>query len=154
MIRKAEITFEPDDVDDFATCLLKVATADQKELDRLSENSIHLIQSHDIKRTLAIFEGLYRGDQDARQQSDDNLEEYSKPIGRLNVAARRAEARMRKQALKALGRINDFGDEIKDGLEEIRSDVVKQAKKVDKQVRRGVKKTVTKAKKTIKRQAK
>jgi len=146
--------FDPDDVDNFADCLLKIATADQKELDRLSENSIHLIQSHDIKRTLAIFEGLYRGDQDARQQSDDNLEEYSKPIGRLNVAARRAEARMRKQALKALGRINDFGDEIKDGLEEIRSDVVKQAKKVDKQVRRGVKKTVTKAKKTIKRQAK
>jgi hypothetical protein len=130
---------------------LKIATADQKELDRLSENSIHLIQSHDIKRTLAIFEGLYRGDQDARQQSDDNLEEYSKPIGRLNDAVRRAEARMRKQALVALGKISDLGDEIKDGLDELRADVVKQAKKVDKQVRKGVKKTVGKAKKAIKR---
>ena len=143
--------FEPDDVDDFANCLLKVATADQKELDRLSENSIHLIQSHDIKRTLAIFEGLYRGDQDARQQSDDNLEEYSKPIGRLNVAVRRAEQRMRRQALVALGKISGLGDDIKDGLEEFRDDVVKQAKKVDRQVRKGVKKTVGKAKKTIKR---
>jgi len=143
--------FEPEDVDDFAACLLKVATADQKELDRLSENSIHLIQSHDIKRTLAIFEGLYRGDQDARQQSDDNLESYSRPIGRLSVAVRRAEARMRKQALVALGKISDLGDEIKDGLDEFRADVVKQAKKVDKQVRKGVKKTVGKAKDVIKR---
>lgn len=136
--------FEPDDVDDFARCLLKIATADQKELDRLSENSIHLIQSHDIKRTLAIFEGLYRGDEDARQQSDDNLEEYSRPIGRLSLAVRRAEQKMRRQALIALGRI---GGEIKD----IRKDVVKRAKKVDRQVRKGVKKTVSKAKKTIKR---
>ncbi|MFM8927009.1 MAG: glycosyltransferase [Rhodoluna sp.] len=143
--------FEPDDVADFSNCLLKIATADQKELDRLSENSIHLIQSHDIRRTLAIFEGLYRGDQDARQQSDDNLEEYSKPIGRLSVAVRRAEQRVRRQALVALGKITDLGDEIKDGLEEFRDDVVKQAKKVDRQVRKGVKKTVGKAKKTIKR---
>ena len=140
--------FEPDDVDDFAACLLKVATADQKELDRLSENSIHLIQSHDIKRTLAIFEGLYRGDQDARQQSDDNLEEYSRPIGRLSLAVRRAEQRMRRQALIALGRISG---EIKDGLEEIRTDVAKRAKRVDRQVRKGVKKTVSRAKKTMKR---
>lgn len=140
--------FEPDDVDDFSACLLKVATADQKELDRLSENSIHLIQSHDIKRTLAIFEGLYRGDQDARQQSDDNLEEYSRPIGRLSLAVRRAEQRMRRQALIALGRISD---EIKDGIDEVRSDVAKRAKRVNGQVRRGVKKTVNKAKKTIKR---
>ncbi len=143
--------FEADDVDDFAACLLKVATADQKELDRLSENSIHLIQSHDIKRTLAIFEGLYRGDQDARQQSDDNLEAYSKPIGKLSAAVRKAEARMRKQALLALGKITDLGDEIKDGFDELRADVVKQAKKVDKQVRKGVKKTVGKAKDVIKR---
>lgn len=140
--------FEPDDVDDFSACLLKVAKAEQKELDRLSENSIHLIQSHDIKRTLAIFEGLYRGDQDARQQSDDNLEEYSRPIGRLSLAVRRAERRMRRQALIALGRISD---EIKEGIDEIRSDVAKTAKKVDRQVRKGVKKTVSKAKKTIKR---
>lgn len=136
--------FDPDDVDDFVSCLLKVATADQKELDRLSENSIHLIQSHDIKRTLAIFEGLYRGDQDARQQSDDNLEEYSRPIGRLSLAVRRAEQHMRRQALIALGRISG---EIK----EIRTDVAKTAKRVDRQVRKGVKQTVSKAKKTIKR---
>ena len=139
--------FEPDDVSDFASCLMKIATADQKELDRLSENSIHMIQSHDIKRTLAIFEGLYRGDQGARVNSDDNLAEYARPIGKLSRAVLAAERRMRLRTLKALGLI---GDEIKDGL----GDAIKQAKKVDRQVRKGVKKTVNQAKKTIRRKAK
>lgn len=135
--------FEPDDVDGFSDRLLKIATADRKELDRLSENSLHLIQSHDIKRTVAIFEGLYRGDQDARVNSDDNSEEYLRPIGRLSAAVRRAEQRMREQTLKAL---SEFGEEIKEGLDEIRT----QAKKVDKKMRKSVKKTVVKAKRTIK----
>jgi uncharacterized protein YjiS (DUF1127 family) len=131
--------------------LLKVATANQKELDRLSENSLHLIQSHDIKRTLAIFEGLYRAEDGSKRETDDNQPEYMKPIGKLNVAVRRAEQRMRRQTLVALGKISDLGEEIKDGLDELREDVRRQAKKVDKQVRKGVKKTVTKAKEAIKR---
>jgi glycosyltransferase involved in cell wall biosynthesis len=143
--------FEPDDVDGFSEKLLKIATADQEELNRLSENSIHLIQSHDIKKTLAIFEGLYRGDQDARRESDDNLEDYNNPIGRLSEAVRRAELRVRRQALLALGKITELGDDIKDGLDELRADVVKQAKEVDKKVRKGVKKTVNKAKSRLKR---
>jgi glycosyltransferase involved in cell wall biosynthesis len=143
--------FEPDDVEQFTECLLKVATADQEELNRLSENSIHLIQSHDIKKTLAIFEGLYRGDQDARRESDDNLEGYNNPIGRLSEAVRRAELRVRRQALVALGKITELGDDIKEGLDDLRADVVKQAKKVDRKVRKGVKKTVNNAKNKLKR---
>jgi hypothetical protein len=100
---------------------------------------------------LAIFEGLYRGDQDARRESDDNLESYNNPIGRLNVAVRRAELRVRRQALVALGKITDLGDDIKEGLDELKADVVRQAKKVDKQVRKGVKKTVNNAKNRLKR---
>jgi hypothetical protein len=74
-----------------------------------------------------------------------------KPIGRLNLAVRRAELRVRKQTLVALGKITDLGEDIKDGLDELREDVKRQAKKVDRQVRKGVKKTVGKAKKAIKR---
>ena len=143
--------FEPDDVDDFSSALLKIATANQKELDRLSENSLHLIQSHDIKRTLAIFEGLYRAEDDSKRETDDNKPDYMAPIGKLSSAVRKAEARMRRQTLVAIGKISDLGDEIKDGLEELRDDVKRQAKKVDKSVRKGVKKTVTKAKEAIKR---
>jgi glycosyltransferase involved in cell wall biosynthesis len=143
--------FEPDDVDQFSEQLLKVATADQEELNRLSENSIHLIQSHDIKKTLAIFEGLYRGDQDARRESDDNLADYNNPIGRLSEAVRKAELKVRRQALVALGKITDLGDELKEGFDELRAEAVKQAKKVDRKVRKGVKKTVKNAKDKLKR---
>lgn len=143
--------FEPDDVEDFTRALLKIATATQKELDRLSENSLHLIQSHDIKRTLAIFEGIYRAEADAKRETADNDPEYMRPIGRLSVAVRRAEQRMRKQTLVALGKITDLSEEIKDGLEELRDDVRRQAKKVDISVRKGVRRTVSKAKEAIRR---
>jgi hypothetical protein len=53
--------------------------------------------------------------------------------------------------LVALGKISDLGDEIKDGFDELRADVVRQAKKVDNQVRKGVKKTVDNAKNRLKR---
>ena len=65
--------FPPDDVKAFADRLLKVLTADQKELDRLSENSLHLIQSHDMERTIKIFEGLYSGEtQDENETADES----------------------------------------------------------------------------------
>jgi hypothetical protein len=69
----------------------------------------------------------------------------------LSEAVRRAELRVRRQALLALGKITELGDDIKDGLDELRADVVKQAKEVDKKVRKGVKKTVNKAKSRLKR---
>jgi hypothetical protein len=64
---------------------------------------------------------------------------------------RKAQLRLRRQTLVALGKISDLGDEIKDGFGELRADVVRQAKKVDKQVRKGVKKTVDNAKNRLKR---
>ncbi|MFM7014573.1 MAG: glycosyltransferase, partial [Actinomycetota bacterium] len=65
--------FPPDDVQAFADRLLRVLTADQNELNRLSENSLHLIQSHDIDKTVAIFADLYRGSESQQQESADNL---------------------------------------------------------------------------------
>ena len=90
--------FAPDDVDMFADRLLRVLTADKKELARLSENSLYLIQSHDIERTLTIFEGLYRGDTDGVQTSDDNRVEYLQPIGRLNAVLHAQVLQLRRRA--------------------------------------------------------
>ena len=72
--------FPPDDVKAFADRLLKVLTADQAELDRLSENSLHLIQSHDIDTTIKIFEGLYV----AMYSSQRNPRTTSPPIAFLS----------------------------------------------------------------------
>ena len=135
--------FQPDDVQEFSDKLKKVLTADQAELDRLSENSLYLIQSHDIERTLTIFEGLYRGDQDAERTSDDNSETYTKAIGILpeplhnRVMELRERARALREAASELR--EDVVEDVKEKLEDIRAEVKKTAKK-----------TATKAKKVVK----
>lgn len=134
--------FEPDDVQEFSEKLKKILTADQTELDRLSENSLHLIQSHDIERTLTIFEGLYRGDQDSDRTSDDNSETYTKAIGVLpeplhnRVVELRERARALREAAAELR--EEVVDEVREKFEDIRDEVKKSAKK-----------TATKAKKVV-----
>ncbi len=135
--------FEPDDVQEFSEKLKMILTADQAELDRLSENSLYLIQSHDIERTLTIFEGLYRGDQDSDRTSDDNSETYTKAIGVLpeplhnRVLELRERARALREAAAELR--EEVVEEVKEKLEDIREEVKKSAKK-----------TATKAKKVVK----
>jgi glycosyltransferase involved in cell wall biosynthesis len=138
--------FPPDDVDAFADRLLKILTADKKELARLSENSLYLIQSHDIERTLKIFEGLYRGDKDADKTSDDNRDEYKQPIGRLNARLKAQVVLMRKQALA----IREASLNLVDKAEEIAEDAVKRAKVANEKVKKSAVDTAKKAKSAVK----
>lgn len=149
--------FQPDNVQEFAEKLKKILTADQAELDRLSENSLHLIQSHDIERTLTIFEGLYRGDQDGAKNSDDNDETYTKAIGILPepLHNRVVELRERARALReaATDLREEVRDEVREKLEDIRDEVVERTKAVNTKVKKTAKKTATKAKKVVKNAA-
>ena len=138
--------FPPDDVDAFADRLLKILTAEKKELARLSENSLYLIQSHDIERTLKIFEGLYRGDKDAEKTSDDNRDEYKQPIGRLNARLKAQVVLMRKQALA----IREASLNLVDKAEEIAEDAVKRAKEANAKVKKSAVDTAKKAKSAVK----
>ena len=138
--------FQPDDVLEFSEKLKAVLTASQDELDRLSENSLHLIQAHDIERTLAIFESLYRGDNDGDRTSDDNSAEYSLPIGRLseNMKSRVRALRERAQALREQAsdlreRAEDVRDDVKERLEDLRDEVKEKAKSTAKKARKVVK---------------
>jgi glycosyltransferase involved in cell wall biosynthesis len=143
--------FPPDDVPTFADRLLKVLTASQEELDRLSENSLHLIQSHDIDTTIKIFEGLYRGDSKLAEESADNLATYSLPIGRLSktmsrsiMLARKRSAELRAKAEEARAELREKAEEareeVREKIEEVREDVVFAARRIEIRVRRGVKK--------------
>lgn len=138
--------FPPDDVDAFADRLLRILTADKKELARLSENSLYLIQSHDIERTLKIFEGLYRGDKDAVKTSDDNRAEYGEPIGRLNARLKAQVVLMRKQALA----LREASLVLVDKAEGIAEDAVKRAKKANAKVKKTAIETAEKAKSAVK----
>ncbi len=138
--------FEPNDVDMFADRLLKVLTADKKELARLSENSLYLIQSHDIERTLTIFEGLYRGDQDAEKTSDDNRAAYLEPIGRLNARLKAQVVLMRKQALA----LREASQNLVDKAEELTEDAVKRAREANAKVKKSAVEAANKAKSAVK----
>jgi len=138
--------FPPDDVEVFADRLLKILTADKKELARLSENSLYLIQSHDIERTLNIFEGLYRGDKDAEKTSDDNREGYLEPIGRLNARLKAQVVLMRKQALA----LREASLNLVDKAEELAEDAVRRAKEANAKVKKSAVETANKAKSAVK----
>lgn len=142
--------FEPNNVSDLAQKLRLILEADAAELARLSENSLHLIQSHDIERTLKIFEDLYRGVGEAAPTTMDNSPEYLRPIGKLPEAVSRRikdwredamELRKRADRLRdeargrlegARGRIDSVRAEVKEQLTEIRSEVTEAAKKLRK----------------------
>lgn len=54
--------FEPGNVDDLAEKLTRVLTMPEKQLLKLKKESLKIVESHDIQRTLDTFEALYRGE--------------------------------------------------------------------------------------------
>ena len=142
--------FEPDNVVQFSEKLSAILTADQAELDRLSENSLHLIQAHDIERTLTIFEALYRGDQDEKNTSDDNDEEYLKPIGLLPEALHNRVVALRERSQALRESAGEVREEVREKLEDIRDEVVELTKAVNSKVKKTAKKTARKAKSAVK----
>ena len=142
--------FEPNNASDLAAKLRLVLKADKQELARLSENSLHLIQSHDIERTLRIFEDLYSGEGEQSPTTADNEPSYLIPIGRLSESVRERLLEWREDAMRiraraeslreeALGRFGDARErldgvraEVREQLSEIRSEVSEAAKRLRK----------------------
>ncbi len=54
--------FEPGNVADLAEKLTRVLTMPEKDLLKLKKESLKIVESHDIQRTLDTFESLYRGE--------------------------------------------------------------------------------------------
>lgn len=55
--------FEPGNIDDLAGLLTDVLTMPEDSLLALKQESLRLVEAHDIERTLDTFEALYRGEQ-------------------------------------------------------------------------------------------
>ena len=140
--------FKPNDSKDLASKLRLVLEADEDELVRLSENSLHLIQSHDIERTLKIFEDLYIGRGDQRPTTLDNEPSYTLPIGKLPdsvreklyewrvdaLALRRRADTLRHEARGRLGEAREkFGEvraEVSQQFQDLKSEVTEAAKRL------------------------
>lgn len=134
--------FIADDSKDFAAQLTKVLTADKKEFERLAANSLHLIQAHDINKTLDIFEQLYRGQIPAGTTAD-NEAEYDAPIGkRARTAIREARDRMSDARDGVIERLDDLGEKVVERFEDIRYDVRSNTKKINRKIQRGMKRAI------------
>ena len=122
--------FPPDDVAALADRLERVLNADQTELDRLSENSLTLIQAHDIQRTLRIFEDLYVGQSSSESTTDDNAPAYTVPIGQISETLRSRLLEWREEASALRLKAEDFGNESRERLSaqfrELQSEVKEQ----------------------------
>jgi len=64
--------YEPGDVKQFAALLTKVFTMPHDELLALKRESLSIVASHDIGRTLDTFEALYRGERPGATVADDS----------------------------------------------------------------------------------
>jgi glycosyltransferase involved in cell wall biosynthesis len=132
--------FPPNDVEALADRLKRILTADQSELNRLSENSLHLIQAHDINRTVKIFEDIYLGVGDASPTTDDNKPSYMAPIGRLNESVRSKLVEWRSDALALRSRAEGLRQEARERLVEMRQEVRGQLSDLRKEIQRQAKK--------------
>jgi len=139
--------FPPDDAAALADRLRRILNADQQELNRLSENSLHLIQSHDIERTIRIFENLYVGIRDESSTTDDNSPDYMEPIGKLNEAiSTRLESwrhsavevgrRAEEMSQDALEKLNEVREEVSEQLSEFKDEIKEQISEAAKRIKR------------------
>lgn len=140
--------FEPEDVGALTRHLTQVFTAKPSELNRMANASLHLIKSHDIDRTLDIFEKVYRGQKVGLPETEDNLPDYTGPI-RIQEASLESI----RQAAKAF---RDAAQGLRDGvlerLSDVRGEVVERFEEIGFEVssrsaraRRSVERTIAKA---------
>ncbi|MCU1406153.1 MAG: glycosyltransferase family 4 protein [Glaciihabitans sp.] len=73
--------FEPGDVEELAARLTDVLTMPEEQLHALKRESLKIVEAHDIQRTLATFEALYRG-----ELVSDTIAEPAKPSLRERLA--------------------------------------------------------------------
>ena len=134
--------FKADDSKDLAAKLTKVLTADAEEFKRLAENSLHLIEAHDINKTLDIFEQLYRGET-LNGTTADNEEAYNTPIGkRTRAALREARERLSDARDGVTERLDDLGERVVERFEDIRYDVRSNTKRINRKIQRGMKRAI------------
>jgi hypothetical protein len=132
--------FPPDDVPALAERMKRILQADDQELLRLSENSLHLIRAHDIVRTVSIFEDLYRGIGEDAPTTADNEGSYSEPIGRLSESIRERLHEFRSDAERLRKRAGDLSHDAKERFGEVREEVREQLSEIRTEVERAAKK--------------
>ena len=140
--------FEPDNVEELSKRLLQVLTAQPEELQRLANNSLHLIQSHDINRTLDLFEQIYRGQVTGPVATEDNQATYTQPIQitrsvEIGIdSLRNAAKTFRESATEirdgVVERLSSARGEVVERFENIEFEVVSRSKRAGRRLEKAI----------------
>ena len=135
--------FKADDSKELAAKLTTVLAASPAEFTRLSNSSLHLIQAHDINKTLDTFEALYRGEKPASTTAD-NEAGYHEPVGdkATGRAKRSAKERIIETRDGVVERLDEMGEKVVERFEDIRYDVKANTKKINRKIKRSLKRTI------------
>ena len=144
--------FEPDNVEQLTSLLERVFSMKDSELQTLGDKSLHLIQSHDINRTLDAFEKIYRSQMVDLRDTIDNEPDYlvatrSIAIVKDSVTSARAAAKTPKAGVSLLRsgvieRLSGVRGETIERFDELRFEVTRRTAKATRKVAKSISKAL------------
>lgn len=140
--------FEPDNVEQLAELLARVFAMPDQQLQLLGDKSLHLIQSHDINRTLDAFEKIYRAQMVDLSDTLDNEPDYMDSSRRSDIVARsvaaaRSAAGTARDSMATISsgvleRLSGVRGEAVERFDEIKFEVTKRTKQASRKIRRSI----------------
>ena len=138
--------FEPDNVEQLTDLLDRVFAMNDTELQTLGDKSLHLIQSHDINRTLDAFEKIYRNQMADLSDTVDNEPDYQLATSSIAVvkssasSARAAAARGNLTNLRSgvVERLNGVRGETLERFDDLRFEVTRHTSKARRKITKSI----------------
>lgn len=144
--------FEPDNVEQLSALLERVFSMNDTELQTLGDKSLHLIQSHDINRTLDAFEKIYRNQMVDLSDTVDNEPDYL--LATSSIAIVKSSAKSARDAAAAargnlsnlrsgvIERLNGVRGETLEKFDELRFEVTSRTSKATRKIAKSIAKAL------------
>ena len=117
--------FAPDNVEQLAGLLSRVFDMNDSELQTLGDKSLHLIQSHDINRTLDAFEKIYRNQMADLSDTVDNEPDYLLATSSIAIVQTSASS-ARDAASSARGNLSNLRSGVLERLNGVRGETLER----------------------------
>jgi hypothetical protein len=117
--------FEPDNVDQLTELLERVFGMNDSELQTFGDKSLHLIQSHDINRTLDAFEKIYRNQMADLSDTVDNEPDYLLATSSIAIVKSSASS-ARAAATAARGNLSNLRSGVVERLNGVRGETLEK----------------------------
>jgi hypothetical protein len=144
--------FEPDNVEQLSELLERVFSMNDAALQTLGDKSLHLIQSHDINRTLDAFEKIYRNQMADLSDTVDNEPDYL--LATSSIAIVKSSAKSARDAAAAsrgnlsnlrsgvIERLNGVRGETLEKFDELRFEVTSRTAKATRKIAKSIAKAL------------